>query len=53
MYTQTMQLREDRLTAAADPKYTSRTTQLNSKLTAAATSQKLFVVDNAKCFAYV
>jgi len=33
-----MQLREDRLTAAADPKYTSRTTQLNSKLTAAATS---------------
>jgi len=40
-----MQLQEDRLTAAAHPKYTSRTTQLNSKLTAAATSQLLVSVE--------
>ena len=33
-----MQLRGDQLTAAAPPKYTCIATQLNSKLTAAATS---------------
>jgi len=34
-----MQLREYRLTAAEHPKYTFIATQLNNKLTAAATSQ--------------
>jgi len=37
-----MQLREDQLTAAEHPKYTCIATQLNSKLTAAATSHVLF-----------
>ena len=36
-----MQLREDQLTAAEHPKYTCIATQLNTKLTAAATSQML------------